>query len=134
KSRYYLFGLQLDMPIFEAFRNQSKIDEAELNLHNTELELQNITAQLRVSTNIASNAVTTANQNYLSAVKQLDAAKSYHNLIMKGYQEGINSFIETVDARTQLLSSELSTNINKYKILISVANYERELATNKITQ
>ncbi|MDP2039049.1 MAG: TolC family protein [Ignavibacteria bacterium] len=134
KSRFYLFGLQLDMPIFEAFRNQNKIDEAELNLHNTELELQNITAQLRVSTNIASNAVTTANQNYISAVKQLDAAKSYHNLIMKGYQEGINSFIETVDARTQLLSSELSTNINKYKILISVANYERELATNKITQ
>jgi len=134
KSRYYLFGLQLDMPIFEAFRNQNKIDDAELNLHNAKLELQNITAQLRVSTNIASNAVTTANQNYLSAVKQLEAAKSYYNLIMKGYQEGINSFIETVDARTQLLSSELSTNINKYKILISVANYERELATNKINQ
>ncbi|MBI3125488.1 MAG: TolC family protein [Ignavibacteriales bacterium] len=132
KSRYYIFGLQLDMPIFEAFRNKNKIDEAELNLQSAELDLQNVTNQLHLSVNVAANAVTTANQNYITAAKQLEAAVSYHKLIMKGYQEGINSFIETVDARTQLLSSELSANINKYKVLISIANYERELATNKL--
>ena len=133
KSRYYIFGLQLKC-FAELIQNdyKNKIDEAELNLQSAELDLQNVTNQLHLSVNVAANAVTTANQNYITATKQLEAAVSYHKLIMKGYQEGINSFIETVDARTQLLSSELSANINKYKVLISIANYERELATNKI--
>jgi outer membrane protein TolC len=132
KSRYYLFGFQLDMPIFEAFRNRNKVEEAELSLQNSELELQNVSSQLKLGVNLAANGVSTANQNHSSALKQLDAAKSYYKLIMKGYQEGVNTFIETVDARTQLLSSELLANISKYKVLISIANYERETATNKI--
>jgi len=51
---------------------------------------------------------------------------------MKGYQEGVNTFLETIDARTQLLNSELLVNINKYKIEIAAANYERETNFNKI--
>lgn len=131
-SRYYLFGFQLDVPIFESFRNQYQIDEAELGLRDAELNYKNIGSQLRLSANVAANAVITANQKYQSALKQFEAAKSYHKLVMKGYQEGIDTFIETIDARTLLLTSEMLVNINRNNVLIAKANYERELAINEI--
>lgn len=132
QSRYYLFGFQLDVPIFEGFRNQYKIDHSELELKDAELNLQNVQKQLELSASAATNSLSTAKQNYLSSAKQYEAAKSYHKLVTKGYQEGINSFIETIDARTQLLNSELLVNINRYKVLTATANFERETNFNKI--
>lgn len=132
KSQYYLFGIQLDVPIFESFRNYYKIEESELELKNAELNQQLVSHQLQLSASVATNGLTTANQNYQSSLKQFEVARSYHNLVMKGYQEGVNTFLETIDARTQLLNSELLVNINKYKILIASANCEREKIFNKI--
>ncbi len=132
KSQYYLFGIQLDVPIFESFRNYYKIEESELELKNAELNQQLVSHQLQLSANIATNGLTVANQNYQSSLKQFEVAQSYHSLVMKGYQEGVNTFLETIDARTQLLNSELLVNINKYKIMIASANCEREKIFNKI--
>jgi outer membrane protein len=41
--------------------------------------------------------------------------------------EGINTFIETIDARNQLTTASLQLVINKYQLLAAVANYEREI-------
>lgn len=131
-SRYYLFGLQLDVPLFEAFRNQYKIDQSELDVKNAELNLELTEKQLNLTAEIAKGNLETAKQNYRSSLKQLEAAKNYYRLIDKGYKEGINTFIETVDARTQLTQAELLANINEYQILIASAKYERELAVSKI--
>jgi len=126
QSRYYLFGIQLDVPIFESFRNCYKIEQSELDLKKSELNTQLVKKQLYLSANIASNALALTYQNYNSSLKQFNVAQTYYKLMIKGYQEGVNTFLETIDARTQLLNSELSVNIMKYKIMIAAANYERE--------
>jgi len=41
---------------------------------------------------------------------------------MKGYKEGIHTFIETLDARTQLLNAELQVNISRNKVRIAGPN------------
>jgi outer membrane protein TolC len=133
-SRYYVFGFQLNVPIFEGFRNRDKIDIADLELKNSVLELEKTTAQLNLSVSVSRNALSNSIQNYRSAQKQLSAAQGYYNLIIKGYQEGANSFIETVDARNQLRSAQLSVNINKYKVLITRAFYEFETASANINE
>lgn len=133
-SRYYLYGIQFDMPIFEGFRNSNKIEMTELELKSVELELQTTKKGLSLSINAARNELENAIKNYQSSLKQLNAAQSYHNLINKGYQEGVNSFIETVDARNQLTSAQLMANLNKYKIYIAQANYERETASANINE
>jgi outer membrane protein TolC len=73
--------------------------------------------------------VESAYQNYQSALKQHAAAESYQRLIEKGYKEGVNTFIEAVDARNQLTSAQLLVTINQYRVLIANANLERETAS-----
>jgi outer membrane protein len=125
-SKYYLFGFQLSVPIFEAFRNSYKADEAELNVKDAQLSLDFTAKQIKLSQSIAKNDLISARQNYYTAEKKYKAASSYERLIEKGYKEGVNTFIETIDARSQLTQAALMVNINTNKVLSALTNYERE--------
>jgi outer membrane protein len=128
ESRYSLFGLQLEFPLFEGFRNWNAIDNAELDVKSAELELQRTKDGLSMALVAARSDLATAVRVYSSALKQEEAAASYHALITRGYREGANTFIETVDARNQLTGARLLARINKYKVLIARVRYEREAA------
>ena len=127
-ANYSLIGVQLDMPIFAGFTNRNKISQSRLEIKNTELSVQQVNRQLTMSTQISKNALVSAYQNYQSAQKQLEAAQSYNRLIEKGYKEGVNTFIEAVDARNQLTSTQLLVTLNQYRVLIAEASLERETA------
>lgn len=125
-SRYYFIGLQLDIPLFAAGKNSYKTKQSKLDLQNHNLNTNYISKQIQLSAEIAKNNLKTSVENYSAGKKQLEAAKAYYNLIDKGYKEGVNTFIETVDARNQLTAASLLVIINKYQMLAAVANYERE--------
>lgn len=129
QSRYYLVGIQLDIPLFAGFTNRDKIQINQLDVKNSELDYSVKSKQLEMKLQVVKNECITAFQNYRSAEKQLEAARSYQRLIEKGYKEGINTFIETLDARAQFTAAQLKTIINQYQILIADAHYERESAT-----
>ena len=82
---------------------------------------------------VAKNAVENAYQSYQSSLKQLEAAQSYQRLIEKGYKEGVNTFIESIDARNQFTSAQLLVTINQYRLLSAKANYERETASYELS-
>ena len=128
-ARYSLTGLQLEMPLFAGFGNRQKIKQSELEVRNTELGLQVVENQLMMATSISRNALISSYQNYQTAVKQLEAAQSYQRLMEKGYKEGLNSFLETIDARSQLTAAELQLRLSLYKVLIAEAGLERETAS-----
>jgi len=127
-ANYYLLGVQLDVPLFAGFTNRYKTAQAKLDLKNAELNRISVNQQLNMGSSIVQNSLRAAYQNYLSAQKQMEAAQSYQRLIEKGYKEGVNTFIESVDARNQLTSAQLLVTINQYKVLIAEANLERETA------
>jgi outer membrane protein len=126
-SRYYMIGLQLDIPLFSGMRNRYKIKETRLDLKYAKLELENARQNLNLSAEIAKNKLKSAFEVYWASLEQLKATSSYQRLIDRGYQAGVNTFIETVDARNQLTSAQLATQLNKYNVLISAAGFEREL-------
>ncbi len=128
-SRYYLFGFQLSVPIFEAFRNSYKADEAELNVKDSQLNYDFTAKQIQLSQSIARNDLISARKNYYTAEKKYRAVSSYERLIEKGYREGVNTFIETIDARSQLTQAAVMVNININKVLSALANYEREIGS-----
>lgn len=127
KSRYYFVGLSLDIPLFAGGKNRYKIRQSELNTKNQVLNTTYVNRQLQLSAEMAKNDLKTSYQNYVASTKQLDAAASYNKLIEKGYKEGLNSFIETIDARNQLTVSSLQVVINKYQLMAAIVNYEREI-------
>lgn len=129
KANYYLYGFQLEMPLFSGFTNRHRISQSRLDVRNAELNVDQVNRQLRLSTEVSRNALVSAFQNYQSALKQLEAAQSYQRLIEKGYKEGVNTFIEAVDARNQLTSAELLVRVNLYRVLVAEASLERETAS-----
>lgn len=129
QSQFYLVGLQLDIPLFAGFTNRNKIRLSQLNVKNSELDYSVKSKQIDMRMQVVKNELGTAYQNYRSAEKQLEAARSYQRLIDKGYKEGSNTFIETLDARSQLTTAQLKTIIIQYHILIAHAHYERESAS-----
>lgn len=128
-SRYYLAGVQLSLPIFQGFRNNTQLRQAQLGVQRSQYDLQNTQAQLQVAVDIARNNFETTKQNYVAATDQLKSAKSYFNLVEKGYQQGVNSQIEYLDARNQLTSSELQLNLRQYEVLTAAAQLERETSS-----
>jgi outer membrane protein TolC len=58
----------------------------------------------------------------------LDAATSYQRLIEKGFTEGVNTYLETLDARNQWMNAQINYQLNQFKVLIAAAAYEREAA------
>ncbi len=129
QSRYYLLGLQLEVPIFAGNRNKNKIRQSELDVRSARLSLEQVRQQLTLGSSAAKNNLRSSWQVFSATGKQLEAASSYQRLIERGYREGTNTFIETIDARNQFTQAQLLQVINQYKLLASAAELERETAT-----
>jgi len=129
KSFYYLGGVQLQIPIFSGKRNLYKIEQTKLDALTVELTTSNTKNQLDLAASVSKNNASSAYSNYQAAIRQWESSQKYFKLIDKGYREGVNSFIEFLDARNQLTTSELQVNITKYKTLAALADYERQTAS-----
>ena len=128
-SFFYLGGIQMQVPIFSGKRNIYKIQQSELDGQNLEIRNEYVREQLQLSASVSRNNAATIYSNYNSAIKQEEAARKYFNLIDRGYREGVNTYIEFLDARNQLTNAQLQVNINKYKVLGAIADYERQTAS-----
>ena len=129
KSFFYLGGVQLQIPLFQGKRNLYKIQQTQLDNQSLLLNTDQVKEQLQLAAFVSRNNVTTAFGNYQSALKQEEAAVKYFSLIDKGFKEGINPYIELLDARTQLTNARLLVNINETKIWLALTDYERQTAS-----
>ena len=129
KSFFYLGGLQLQVPIFTGKRNLYKIEQTMLDSEALRLDNAQTKQQFELAAFVSHNSIVTAYTNYRAALKQQEAARNYFKLIDRGYKEGVNSFIEFLDARNQLTTAQLQANINKYKVFSAVADHERQTAS-----
>jgi outer membrane protein len=129
KTIFYLGGIQMQVPIFTGKRNLFKIRQSEYDARSLDIRESQVKNQLDLAAYTSRNNVYTAYTNYLSTQKQQAAAEQYFRLIDKGYKEGVNSFIEFLDARNQLTRTQLQNSIDYFKTLIAVAEYERQTAS-----
>ena len=128
KSLFYLGGLQLQVPIFTGKRNLYKIEQTTLDGEAIRNNTAQVKQQLELAAFVSRNSIVTAYNNYRASVKQQEAATNYFKLIDRGYKEGVNSFIEFLDARNQITTARLQAIINKYKVFNAMADYERQTA------
>ncbi|PVH24592.1 TolC family protein [Sphingobacterium corticibacter] len=129
ESQYVMIGAQLTVPIFEGGRNKLKIRESQVAVAEAQQQRLRVQQQLETSARVANNEVTSTIRNYQNAKKQLEAAGTYQRLIQRGFNEGVNTYIETIDARSQYTNAQLAENLALYKWMIAVAKLERETAS-----
>src|SRR5699024_4907983 len=53
QSRYYMAGIQLEIPLFEGNRNKNKIRKSKLAIQNEQLKIDRTVRRLRLSNNIS---------------------------------------------------------------------------------
>ena len=128
KSTYYLLGLQLDIPIYTGNRNTMKVKQSQLDINTAKNNLELTAKQLNLATEIAQKGIKSALVAFQASTKSLDAANTYQRLIEKGFNEGVNTYLETLDARNQRMNAQLNYQLNQFKVLIAAAAYEREAA------
>jgi outer membrane protein TolC len=129
KSAYYLLGMQVDIPIFSGKRNLNKIKQSSMDVDMAKKSLDLTSKQVSLALQIAQKNLTQTWVAFRASQKQIDVANTYQKLIDKGYKEGVNTYIETLDARSQWTNAHLALNINQFKILIAAAQVEREAAS-----
>lgn len=128
KSRYYLTGFQLDIPIFNGFKNNYKTARTSFDLQTATLNQQLMQQQVQMSALQAQSNLNSAFAALQSAEKQVEAASAYFSMIEGGFKAGTFSQIEYIDARNQYTSAQLNVAINRYKVLQQYAAFERENA------
>jgi outer membrane protein len=128
KSLFYLGGLQVQVPIFAGKRNIYKIEQSTIESEAIRVNAAQVKQQLELAAFVSHNAIVNAYNNYRASLKQNEASRNYFKLIDRGFKEGVNSFIEFLDARNQLTTSQLQVTINKYKVFSALADYERQTA------
>jgi outer membrane protein len=125
---YYLVGVQLEWSLFAANRNKHKIRQSQYEWKGSQLALEKAKVDLQLAAKIAFDALQTAIAQYHSAQAQLEAASTYKRLIDKGYEAGIHSHLETLDARNAWTRASLAEVISKFQVLIAKVTLDRELA------
>ena len=128
KSAYYMLGLQLDIPIYAGNRNNLKIKQTQLDLATAKNTLDLTAKQLNLATETAQKGLMSSLVGFQASTKSLEAAIAYQRLIEKGFHEGVNTYLETVDARNQWMNAQINHQFNQFKVLIAAAAYEREAA------
>jgi len=129
KSFFYLGGVQAIIPIFAGNRNLYKIQQTEYDLKQVDLTTSNTRKQLELAAFTSKSNARNLYGNYNASLKTEESSTLYFKLIDRGYKEGVNSFIELLDARNQLTQSQLQVALNKYRFLAALADYERQTSS-----
>jgi outer membrane protein len=129
KSGYYFLGLQMDIPIFSGKRNLYKVKQTQLDIASAKNALDLSTKQFNMATEIAQKNVQSSIISFQASTKSYEAASAYLRLIEKGYKEGVNTYLETVDARNQWMNAQINYQLKQFNVLIAAAAYEREAAS-----
>lgn len=132
QSKYYFFGVQLNVPIYAGSRTKNKIKQSKFDVENAKLDVMQTTQQLSMADAATKNELSAAIQTLFAKQKQLESAAAYQRLIDRGYREGTNTFIETIDARTQYTQAHIAEQIQVFQVLIAAADVERNLSDTKI--
>jgi len=128
-SRYALWGLNLSVPIFQGGRNRNQIYRSQLALRSVQTQRDLLADKLALDLQLTKNEVRSNEAALRSSEKKLVSSAAYFRLVDRGFQEGTNSLIEFIDARNQLTQASLQKTINSYNLLKSLAQLERQLAT-----
>lgn len=125
---YALLGISLDIPLWNAGRQNLKAQEAQINADIVGVQANDLEKVLQLEIFSARNALETARSTQQSYRGQLPGARRYFEDLSRRYREGGALYLELLDAQTQLTNLETQEVISKYEVLVRYAELERALA------
>jgi outer membrane protein TolC len=125
-----LVGVKLSVPIFEGFAKDARIKKAQLELEQTENNMNNL--QLAID-----NEVETARTFMRSALasmefqrKNMQLAQEVYDQTRKKYEQGLGSQLEITTAQTELRVAQNNYYLSLYAAVVAKVDYYK--ATGKL--
>lgn len=125
-----LFGLQLQMNLFNGFSDMSKIRETELKIKKAKLDLQNFE-------NASNMQLMNSFSSYQTQLKQaevqktnLDLANQIYETANTKFKEGVGSSLEVLQAETDLKSAQSNYLSAIYDLVLAKIDYYQSTGKN----
>lgn len=120
-----VWGIQLDVPLFDGFRKRALIRRSKLELYQIDNNIDdfenNALMQLRTSERSVLNAINSLE----STRKTLELAEKIYRIARVKYKEGVGSSLEINDAETQLKEAESNLLRSTYDYLTARLDWEK---------
>ena len=122
---YALLSINLEIPLFNGFQNNSRVQQSKIALNKLQLQQQNLENQIKLEVVEATRNFQAARASYESAIAAARSAQKNFDIVSRKYQENLVLLVEFLDARTKYTNSQTSQAIAYYQLLISEAQLER---------
>ncbi len=129
KTRYYLWGVNLQWDLFTGGQRKYKAEQARASLRATTAQLDQTQQSLKLQLEQSYNNYYSASAACSSAVAQLHFAGKYYNDQLKAYKAGQLLYLELIDAQDQLTGAKLQLAQAQADLQIAQAELERDQAT-----
>jgi outer membrane protein TolC len=122
---YALLSINLEIPLFNGFQNNSRVQQSKIALNKLQLQQQNLENQIKLEVIETTRNFQAARASYESAIAAARSARKNFDIVSRKYQENLVLLVEFLDARTKYTNSQTSQAIAYYQLLISEAQLER---------
>jgi outer membrane protein TolC len=129
KTRYYLWGVNLQWDIFTGGQRKYKAEQSKANFNAATAQLDQTEQSLQLQLDQDYHNYQSAKAAYKSIAAQLVFAGKYYNDQLKAYRAGQLLYLELIDAQDQLTGARLQMADAQANLQITLAELERDQAT-----
>ena len=129
---YVLGGVQLEIPIWDNKKSQLKQKEWKAQLDATEAHYEWTKNAFDVQMEAEIENLRSDIELYNSFTDLLASNQRFYDETVRRYKEGLSNYIELLDARTEVTSTQLEQNLAKYQAWLRHINIERMAASTSI--
>ncbi len=122
---YWLAQFNLSIPLFTGFRNNTRVQMAQLEIEQSQTQLSELQQQIQLQVIQSYRAYQSALAQVKARGASLENARVSFDILQKKYQQGQALLVELLDARTQFTNAQIEENVARYAVLIRKAELER---------
>ncbi len=120
-------GLQVNVPIFDGFRNKRSIQRAQIAYDKIDLEMEAVKRGVILEISNAKVNYSNALQNLVSTKNNIGLAEKIYNTAKIKYKEGVGSSLEITQAEQSLYQSQSNYNRALYDLLVAKAQLDNAM-------
>ncbi|WEK18930.1 MAG: TolC family protein [Candidatus Pedobacter colombiensis] len=129
-----LFGLTLNLPIFQGTKRTQEIRKSELQEKRIDLDLYNTRNQINAQYEQAIATYKANLNDWKTTFANVELSKQVYNIIKQQYDEGIKTYLDLMTAETDLRTTQLNYLNSLYSLLSSKLDVQQALGTIIVNQ
>jgi hydrophobe/amphiphile efflux-1 (HAE1) family protein len=114
----FFVGIQLNVPIFDGFRTNSKVQFAKVQLRQTEIQQTDLKNKINLEVQNAIDNLNEAKTNYELQSNLIKSTQQNLDLVTDRWKQGLVRFIEVSEAELELIKAQITQTgaLHQYKL------------------